>query len=90
MKSLFFNVIAIFLAGTSIAQLEINGGPVNVPSSGIVDGVYIQEHIPTKRLIPYEFVREADVIWSRRVWEQIDLREKINHPMYFPLQWMKL
>jgi len=84
MKSLFFNVIAIFLAGTSIAQLEINGGPVNVPSSGIVDGVYIQEHIPTKRLIPYEFVREADVIWSRRVWEQIDLREKINHPMYFP------
>jgi gliding motility associated protien GldN len=85
MRSLFFSAVVIFLSGTSIAQPEINGGPVNVPASGIVDGVFIQEHIPTKRMIPYEFVREADVIWSRRVWESIDLREKINHPLYFPL-----
>jgi hypothetical protein len=63
---------------------EINGGPINVPSENIIDGVYIKEHVPTKRLIPYEFVREADVIWSRRVWRRIDLREKINHPLYFP------
>jgi gliding motility associated protien GldN len=85
MRSLFFSAVVIFLSGTSFAQPEINGGPVNVPASGIVDGVFIQEHIPTKRMIPYEFVREADVIWSRRVWESIDLREKINHPLYFPL-----
>lgn len=84
MKSLFFSTVVVFLAGTCFAQPEINGGPVNVPASGIVDGVYIQEHIPTKRMIPYEYVREADVIWSRRVWETIDLREKINHPLYFP------
>lgn len=63
---------------------DINGGPINVPSEGIVDGVYIQEHIPTKRLIPYEFVREADVIWSKRVWRSIDMREKMNHPIYLP------
>ena len=85
MRSLFFSAVVIFLTGTSIAQPEINGGPVNVPANGIVDGVFIQEHIPTKRMIPYEFIREADVIWSRRVWESIDLREKINHPLYFPL-----
>jgi len=85
MKSLFLSTVVIFLSATSIAQPEINGGPVNVPADGIVDGVFIQEHIPTKRMIPYEFVREADVIWSRRVWESIDLREKMNHPMYFPL-----
>ncbi|MEJ6600277.1 MAG: gliding motility protein GldN, partial [Crocinitomicaceae bacterium] len=58
--------------------------PVNVPSDGIIDGVFIQEHIPTKRMIPYEHVREADAIWSRRVWESIDLREKINHNLYYP------
>jgi len=68
-----------------MAQLEeLNGGPVNVPTDGIVDGVYIAEHIPTKRLIPYEYVREADVIWSKRVWQYIDLREKINHNLYYP------
>jgi gliding motility associated protien GldN len=63
---------------------DINGGPINVPAPGVIDGVYLQQHIPTKRLIPYEYVREADVIWSKRVWQFIDLREKINLPLYFP------
>lgn len=67
-------------------QEDINGGPVNSRTeTGVIDGVYLSTHIPTKRLIPYEFVREADVIWSKRVWRTIDLREKINHPLYYPL-----
>jgi gliding motility associated protien GldN len=85
MKSLFLSLIAIGLVGVLFAQPELNGGPVNVPADGIVDGVYIKEHIPTKKMIPYEYVREADVIWSKRAWEYIDLREKINHSMYYPL-----
>ena len=87
MKSLFISVVGVFLLGTTAnCQIEeINGGPVNVPTEGIIDGVYIQEHIPTKRMIPYANVREADAIWSRRVWQYIDLREKINHPLYYPL-----
>ena len=88
MKSLFICAVGALLFG-SVAygqgQEEINGGPVNVPTEGIIDGVFIQEHIPTKRMIPYEFVREADAIWSKRVWEYIDLREKINLQMYYPL-----
>ncbi|MES2588565.1 MAG: gliding motility protein GldN [Bacteroidota bacterium] len=84
MKKFLVSVLVIANLGASYAQQEINGGPINVPSENIIDGVYIKEHIPTKRLIPYEFVREADVIWSKRVWRTIDLREKINHPLYFP------
>lgn len=85
MKKVVFLVLTIFGGLSAIAQpTEINGGPVNVVSGDIIDGVYIKEHIPTKRLIPYEYVREADVIWSKRVWRRIDLREKINHPLYFP------
>lgn len=60
-------------------------GPINIPANGIVDGVYIKEHVPTKKIIPYEYVREADVIWSKRIWETIDLRQKMNHSLYFPL-----
>jgi gliding motility associated protien GldN len=91
MRSLVLSVVGSFLIGsTTMAQIEeINGGPVNVPTEGIIDGVFIQEHIPTKRMIPYEYVREADAVWSRRVWEYIDLREKINLPLYYPLDEIK-
>lgn len=87
MKSLLLCVVgALLFGGVAYGQVEeVNGGPVNVPTEGIIDGVYIQEHIPTKRMVPYEHVREADAMWSRRVWEYIDLREKINHELYYPL-----
>lgn len=85
MKYFLILAVSISFFGNVKAQLEeINGGPVNVQPGGVVDGVYIQEHIPTKKMIPYEHVREADVVWSKRVWSFIDLREKINHPLYYP------
>lgn len=83
MKSLIVSVAVIFSTGLVLSQ-DINGGPINVPTDGIIDGVVITEHIPTKRMIPYEYVREADMVWSKRVWETVDLREKINHPLYYP------
>ena len=82
MKLSLFSISLLFFIGV-FAQ-EINGGPVNTQNGGVIDGIYVQEHIPTKRLIPYEFVREADVMFQKRVWRTIDLREKINHPLYLP------
>lgn len=82
MKNYLFIVFAS-LMGSVYSQ--INGGPINVPSDGIIDGITISEIIPTKRMIPYEYVRESDVIWSKRVWRSIDLREKVNHSLYYPL-----
>ncbi len=64
-------------------------GPIWSPSPGIIDGLFLGEHIPTKRMIPYANVREADVVWSKRVWSSIDLREKINHNLYYPLDEMQ-
>lgn len=60
-------------------------GPI--PNNGIPDGVgaHIRAHIPTKKLIQYPSVSERDVLWSKRIWRAIDMREKINQPMYYPL-----
>ncbi len=53
MKSLFVVAGLSLISLNVLAQPEdINGGPVNVPTEGIVDGVFIQQHIPTKRMIP--------------------------------------
>ena len=35
--------------------------------------------------LPYGEINEKDIMWSRSVWETIDLNEKINLPYYFPL-----
>lgn len=83
MKKLIFSLWVAGLCAAGFAQ-DIRG-PISNPAPGVLDGVYVKEHIPTKKVIPYEFVREADVTWSKRVWRVIDLREKFNHPLYYPL-----
>ncbi|CAI8167620.1 MAG: Uncharacterised protein [Crocinitomicaceae bacterium] len=73
------------------SQLIILSAFSQLPGSGIslgsnvLDGVYIQEHIPTKRVVSYIHLREADVMWSKRVWRTIDLKEKKNHKLKYPI-----
>ncbi len=49
------------------------------------DGIYTKEHTPARRIIKPTHLREADVSWEKRVWRDIDLREKINQPLYYPI-----
>jgi gliding motility associated protien GldN len=49
----------------------------------IVD-VYEKIHIAEKKPIPYVPIREADVMWAKDIWRIIDLREKMNQPLYYP------
>lgn len=36
--------------------------------------------------IPYAPIRQADVMYYYTIWRTIDLREKVNHPLYFPAE----
>tara|TARA_R100001369_G_scaffold83164_2_gene115237 strand:- start:3532 stop:4431 length:900 start_codon:yes stop_codon:yes gene_type:complete len=35
--------------------------------------------------LPYGYVGERDVLWSKAVWEIIDLDERVNFPLYYPI-----
>jgi gliding motility associated protien GldN len=48
------------------------------------DGVYDKENSVNRRYIPYTHLREGDVTWEKRVWRTIDIREKVNQPLYYP------
>ncbi len=37
-----------------------------------------------RKPVPYRYTREADIMWSKTIWRIIDLREKINLPLYYP------
>jgi gliding motility associated protien GldN len=52
--------------------------------SDVLDGVYVKEHVPARKPVPYHHLREADMMWGKKLWRILDLREKINHPLYFP------
>lgn len=34
--------------------------------------------------LPHEYVREADVMWSKNIWRVIDTRQKMNLPFGYP------
>lgn len=59
-------------------------GPFNQPSNGVVDGVVIKEELPTRSIVPYQSVRAADYVWSRRLYSRIDAREKMNQILFLP------
>lgn len=50
----------------------------------IIDGAFQRTDVFKRKPTPLPYVREADVMWSKKVWRIIDLREKMNQPMYFP------
>lgn len=58
----------------------------SVSAQTVLDGPYVKEHTPTRKVVPYTHLREADVMWAKRIWRVIDLREKMNHPLYYPVE----
>jgi gliding motility associated protien GldN len=97
MNKLIIKISSILLSNIAVFTLVAQGGTPQIgPSNiitpqnsstypGVVDGVYTKKDVlAKKRAIPYEFVRENDYVWGKRTWSYIDLREKINHPLYYP------
>lgn len=47
------------------------------------DGVY--DRVPhVNSILPWQHLREADVMWSKRVWREIDIRQKQNMAFRYP------
>ena len=82
--------------GTDLQAERASSAEANAATGGVDTadlpplGVYVRRSIPEKTTpIPYTYVREADVLWSKIIWRTIDLRQKINLPLYYPTVTMK-
>jgi len=68
-RKFLLGIIVLMFAGTTYGQA--------------FKDIY-EKSIPDNRKINYPFLREADVIWSKKIWRIIDLREKANQLLYYP------
>ena len=71
MKNRIVLLLLVMIASTSFGQ-------------NVLDGVYVKESNPARRVVTYTYLREADVMWSKKIWRHIDLNEKINAPLRYP------
>ncbi len=65
-KLIAYTVILVFLLVFSVQSVDAQ----------IVNGAFTSTDISEKKPMPLPDVREADVLWSKKVWRIIDLREK--------------
>jgi gliding motility associated protien GldN len=73
-------------SGLLILFVVLSAVPLVGNAQQVLDGLYVKEHTPNRKPIPYTHLREADVMWNKRIWRTIDLKEKMNHPLYYPLE----
>jgi gliding motility associated protien GldN len=81
MKKITFIIFSlIILAGfkTTLRSQILDNPPQDVVN-------YDNDLVDTKP-IPYPTTRKADMMWSKRIWREIDMRQKINQPFYYPLE----
>ena len=74
--------VVLFLIGLSLFTISTQKSN----AQDQMKEVYVKENIPFKKPVPYAYVREADVMWSKIIYRMIDLREKQNLPLYYPTQ----
>lgn len=83
--ALIFSATAVSAQGNvDQVQTQISGGMTDDWKPSLKrDGVYDRvEHVNAP--LEWQYVREADILWKKRVWREIDAREKQNMAFRFP------
>jgi gliding motility associated protien GldN len=78
MKKIILILLLVFNVGITIQAFS------QVFDSPPRDGAWDKEHSKDRKVVPYAFVREADVSWYTKIWRVIDFREKMNQTFYYP------
>jgi len=82
MKKVFF-ILFTCLIGTQVLLAQANLLNAKVPQEV---GIQNEQQVKADNNDPieYGFVDDRDILWSKTVFEVIDLNERINFPYYYP------
>lgn len=82
MKSLFLAFLSLILM-LSFSITDVNA---QIIDEAPLDGLYEDEGILEYKPVPFPTIRKADVMWSKRIWREVDFRQKFNQKFYFPIE----
>lgn len=85
MNSRNFLLAALFFAGMATSFGQSNLLNAKTPDE-IGKKTAEQDSLDNDKPLPYGYVGDRDVLNARKVWEVIDLDQRINFPMYFPVE----
>ncbi|MCO6148247.1 gliding motility protein GldN [Flavobacterium sp. NRK1] len=85
MNSRNFLLAALFFAGMTSSFAQSNLLNAKTPDE-IGKKTAEQDSLDNDKPLPYGYVGDRDVLLARKVWEVIDLDQRINFPMYFPVE----
>lgn len=75
-------IFGLLLSFTTSAQTNI----LNAKTPGEIGGPSpAEEAYGQTEPMAYGYVDERDILWSKTVWETIDLDERVNFPLYYPI-----
>ncbi len=74
----------VLIIATLLLFIAIVGKAQPITNTPPRDGVVDRTERADKKPIAYPWIRNADYVWEKRIWRVIDMREKMNQPMYFP------
>ncbi len=58
--------------------------PEPIESPQPLDDITERDVMKDRVTLPYQPLREADILWERRIWRVVDVREKMNLPFSAP------
>jgi len=84
-----YHIMKRIFAFLLFGVILISVNPEEATAQTVSDNIYVKENVPAKKAIPYVSLREADVMWSKKLWQMIDCRKKKNQVLYFPINDMQ-
>lgn len=82
MKNFLFSILALSLTCTVSAQdMNLNNSTKPVRKDTATkpfDGHYRNTDIENRKVVDYPTLRQVDVAYRKRIWREIDVREKMN------------
>lgn len=82
--------IKSFLTSVFLLAITYSFGQVNLLNAEHPDEIGVKTEMQvdqdnTAKPLPYGYIGDRDIMWGKEVWEYIDLSQKVNFPLLYPI-----